>query len=346
MPVTHRAAAPARRASRRAEGADFGAFVISLDFELLWGVRDKYPADGGAYRENLLGARRAVVRMLGLFNEYGVSATWAAVGMLFARSGAELESLRPRVLPEYQDRRLSPFDDSVGGGEADDPLHYAPGLIGAIRDCPGQELATHTYSHYYCLEPGQTRDAFAADLASARVAAAAYGVTLRSIVFPRNQYNPAYDDLLREAGIVCYRSNEPGWLYDYHNPRFGNGRAQRALRKVDAYLNVSGSNLTPWADVATGGGLCRVGSSRFLRPYSRRMRHLEPLRLRRISAGLRAAAERKEIYHLWWHPHNVGKDLEENMAFLRRVLDEFAACRKTLGMRSLTMAGVAEVAIG
>jgi hypothetical protein len=37
-----------------------GALVISLDFELHWGVRDKRSV--ASYRENLLGARRAVRR--------------------------------------------------------------------------------------------------------------------------------------------------------------------------------------------------------------------------------------------------------------------------------------------
>ena len=63
----------------------FGALVISLDFELHWGVRDKRPVDG-PYRENLLGAREAIPRMLDLFEEFGVAATWATVGFLFAKN--------------------------------------------------------------------------------------------------------------------------------------------------------------------------------------------------------------------------------------------------------------------
>src|SRR5262245_13071649 len=59
----------------------FGALVISLDFELHWGVRDKRPVDG-SYRENLLGAREAIPRMLDLFEEFGIAATWATVGFL------------------------------------------------------------------------------------------------------------------------------------------------------------------------------------------------------------------------------------------------------------------------
>ena len=67
-----------------------GALVISLDFELAWGVHDSLGSDGG-YRDNLLGAREVIPRMLDLFREYEVEATWATVGLLFAASAEERE---------------------------------------------------------------------------------------------------------------------------------------------------------------------------------------------------------------------------------------------------------------
>lgn len=67
------------------------------------------PADG-AYRPNLLGARRAVPRMLDLFEEFDIGVTWATVGFLFARSRQELEECSPAVRPQYQDRRLDDRD--------------------------------------------------------------------------------------------------------------------------------------------------------------------------------------------------------------------------------------------
>lgn len=60
-----------------------GRFVISLDLELLWGVRDH--ADKDSYGANVLGARDAVPRILELFAENGVHATWATVGFFVLR---------------------------------------------------------------------------------------------------------------------------------------------------------------------------------------------------------------------------------------------------------------------
>ena len=73
-----------------------GQFIISLDFELLWGVRDH--ADRNSYGRNVLGAREAVPQMLELFAHNGIQATWATVGFLFCETRDELiETSRPKT---------------------------------------------------------------------------------------------------------------------------------------------------------------------------------------------------------------------------------------------------------
>ena len=82
----------------------------------------------------------------------------------------------------------------------------------------------------------------------------------------------------------------------------------------------------------------------FLRPYSPQRKGLEPIRLRRIAGGIRAAAKNRGIFHLWWHPHNFGKNIAENLEFLRSVLKVFAEQRQVHGMQSLSMIEVASLA--
>jgi hypothetical protein len=322
----------------------FGALVVTLDFELLWGVRDRYPADGGAYRRNLLGVRQAVPRMLALFRDYDIAVTWATVGALFARSSAELERFRPRELPAYQNARLSVAQEPVGKDEASDPLRFAPSLIREIQAVPRQEIGTHTFFHCYTLEPGQTRAAFAADLASAVAIAEHHGVRLRSIVFPRNQVNQSYLDLLPGFGLTSYRGNPRRWMYSGSPGGRPMALARRAGRLVDTYAGGI-RQVGSWADVVQADGLCEVPASRFLRPYSPRLRRLDRFRAHRIRQELRTAAVGHGLYHLWWHPHNFGVHLQENIDFLRGVLDDFAACRERYGMRSLSMSEVAELAL-
>lgn len=322
---------------------EFGALVISLDFAIHWGVRYRYSAHG-PYGASLVGVRRAVPAMLRVFEEFDVAATWATVGFLFARSRGELQQLSPVVRPSYRDSALSPYQQEVGEGEDDDPLHYAPTLIAAIRDTPRQEIGTHTFSHYYCLEPGQTREEFRADLESAITIARQHDVELRSIVFPRNQHNAEYDDVLLSAGIRCFRGNTPGWMYDATLLKDGKGLLMRGGRVLNAYVPLSGLRTWRWHGLVQPNGLCNVPASLFLRPYSPRLRRLEALRVQRIAALIHRAAVSREIVHLYCHPHNLGGHVEENMSTLRAILGTFARYRDRYGMKSLSMGGVAEIA--
>lgn len=321
-----------------------GALVISLDFELQWGVRQRMR--DGSYRRNLVGAREAIPRMLALFAEFDVSATWATVGFLFARSLAEREWYRPERLPAYTDSTLSPYDDPVGANEAADPLHFAPSLIDAIRATPRQELATHTFSHYYCQEPGQDGEAFRADLAAAIAIARDRDIALTSIVLPRNQYVSAYDAILLESGITAYRGNPPSWQWRFNGAQQSATWTRRVARAADSYVGVGAQDLLPWRDVLQPSGLANVRASRFLAPVRPDQSLREWLRLRRLGEEMRVAATRRHLFHLWWHPHNFGAHVDNSIAFLRRILEQFDRCRSRWGMRSLSMADVSRMARG
>jgi len=313
--------------------------VISLDFELHWGVRHKTPADG-PYRKNLLGAREAIPALLKLFDEFNISATWATVGFLFAHSKEELRHFWPSVKPRYRAASLFPYAESVGANEAADPLHYAPTLIEKIKDAPRQEVATHTLSHYFCLAPGQHEEAFEADLQSALRVARKNDIQIQSIVFPKNQHNTAYDDVLRRNGITSYRGPANGWMY-----RASSGQedhlGKRGARLMDAYSGLLGRRTVPWEQVSPlpKEALSNVPGSLFLRPHSRMSPHR--LHLRRIEQSIEHAATSGEIFHLWWHPHNFGCHLEENLSSLESIFRTFARHRDCHGMRSLSMADVA-----
>ncbi len=321
---------------------DKGIFTLSLDFELFWGLRDILTKE--ACRETLLGARRAVPEILALFSEYGIHATWATVGFLFHSGRDELLENLPELLPAYEEGSLSPYPTiaNTGNSEKEDPLHYAPSLVKQIAATSGQEMATHTFSHYYCLEKGQTAEAFRADLEAARKVAHREGIELRSLVFPRNQFNEEYLSVCRELGIVAYRGNQQNWMYRASTTS-GEPKLKRLARLMDAYFNLSGFNGHP-AKVLGEKLPFNVPASRLLRSVSPRLKLLEPLRLRRIKKEMSHAAENDLIYHLWWHPHNFGDDIDGNIVFLHQILHHFRQLREQYGMRSMSMAEIAEQA--
>ena len=316
-----------------------GSLVISLDFELFWGVRDKQTKAG--YGANILGARQAIPAMLALFEKFNLHVTWATVGLLFFDNQANLLAGMPSQQPAYADANLSNYValPELGADEAADPYYYGHSLLEQIRRVPGQEIATHTFSHYYCLEPGQNADDFRADLAAALAVARQQGYQLQSLVFPRNQYNAAYLAICRELGITSYRGNEAAWMYQKQSEA-AQTHWQRGARLLDAYLDVSGSNTYSFAQLAQQQPF-NIPASRFLRPWSGRLRLLESLRLRRILNGMEHAARHGEMFHLWWHPHNFGANLVQNMAVLQRIADHFQHLQTRYGMVSQSMSEVA-----
>jgi hypothetical protein len=313
-----------------------GGFVISLDFELHWGVRDHRTVD--QYRQNLLGARQAIPAILELFERYGLHATWAVVGFLFFESIGDLKAALPDELPRYHESSLDPYAalSEVGNNEDEDPFHFAPSLIRSILSYPGQEVGTHTLSHFYALATGPSLESFRADLRCANSIANHYGVALKSIVFPRNQISRHHLGVCAEEGLIAYRSTEADpWIEK------GNGLTGRSLRFADSYFKFSGDGCaSPCLDEVYP--IVRVSGSRFLRPWRAALGGFDRLRLKRICASMDAAANSSRTFHLWWHPHNFGLHLDENIAFLARIADYYANLNRSTGWPSLTMAEVAE----
>ena len=313
-----------------------GKLVISLDLELMWGVRDHRTVQG--YGDAVLGGRQAISDLLRRFSDNNMRATWAAVGLLFARNRDEMIDFAPVQKPTYIDKRLSPYDfiiSGVGLDEKEDPLHFGRSLIDRIADTPGQELATHSYSHYYCLEPGQTVDQFSADIVSALSIAKEAGHNLRSIVFPRNQMAPQHIECCKRHGIDNFRGNPSNFLYR-PMPGSDNGNIVRALRLLDSVLPVS-RNLC-YQSVPIHHKANDIRASRFLRPYNSRFPLYSKLHQHRVKSEMEYAAKSGSVYHLWWHPHNMGRDTPSNMKQIDILISKFNQLRHDYGMQSVAIA--------
>ncbi len=322
-------------------GSVRGALVLSLDFELYWGIRDVVPLD--ACRDALLRAREAIPRLLEVFTRFEVHATWATVGFLFARDRDELLTHVPALQPTYRRAGLSPYPHlaQLGRGERDDPFHYAPSLIDRIADTPGQEIGTHTFSHYYCLEDGQSASQFSADLDAAARIGARYGDVTRSLVLPRNQWNEAYTPTLRAHGVRSFRVNRDHWFLRGRRAD-SEGVGLRAARLADSYLPLSRRASVPRPVV--GPDPLRLEASLFLRPDGR-LRPLAPLKLARVEREMTGAAREGRVLHLLWHPHNFGRDTETAFAGLDRLLRHYTRLRDDLGMESVSMAELAGLSV-
>lgn len=313
-----------------------GTLIVSLDFELFWGMLDVCPLE--EYQSHVLGGRKAIPQLLALFQKYGIHATWAAVGFLFADNKSELEIFCPAEKPTYQNAKIAPYEylAGVGENEMDAPCFFAPSLLKMIAQTPGQEVGSHTFSHYYCREPGQTPAQFAQDMAAAKAIAKAKGYDLTSVILPRNQCEPEYTEVLRQAGFTAYRDEENDWIHEKIRFR----PLLRALRLLDVYLPLTGQGgYTPKNE----GGIWNLTGSRMYKPILHPLAFLEGLKLHRIKRQMLHAAKNGLTFHLWWHPHNIGVDTQAHLRQLEEIFEYYTQLQKAYGMRSLNMGEAARV---
>ena len=304
--------------------------IVSLDYELFWGLQDAWRLE--EYEQNLLGVREAVPIMLKLFEKHGIHTTWAAVGFLFAENEQELCRYFPTELPTYDNSKFSPYYlfGKIGTDEQSAPCYYAPDLIPMIASVPGQEIASHTFSHYYCLEKGQTPDQFRADMCAAQAIAKDHGHELSSVVLPRNQCAPEYNRILAEMGFTAYRDEEHDWIHK----RVKYEPLLRILRLMDVYLPLTGlGGYIPEVE----DGIVNLVGSRMYKPFFKPLAAFEWLKLRRIKRQMLHAAKNGLTFHLWWHPHNVGVRTELHMQQLEEIFSYYDELKEKYGMRSLNM---------
>jgi len=317
-----------------------GYLVLSLDFELFWGMFDKETLE--SYGNRIAGERTAIPRMLDVFRKYKIHATWATVGMLMAKNKAELLTYLPPPLlqPRYEDMNLSSYEylktAPIEKDTVPDIYHFGDDLVWKILEAPFQEIGNHTFSHFYCID-GYTNEPaiFRADLDAFDQILKPFETTARSIVFPRNQTSHEALRICAEKGITAYRGNESHFLYE---PRKDSDQSLfiRAFRLLDHYINISGHHTYPLPSREHGIPI-NIPSSRFLRPWNSALRMFEFLRIRRIKNAMTYAAQHNEIFHLWWHPHNFGIDQDQNFKNLEDILEHFKSLQERYGMESASM---------
>ena len=103
-----------------------GKFVISLDLEKYWGMRDHKPLND--YKENLKKVDDICTSLLEIFTQYNIHATWATVGFLSFNDKEELMKNLPVNLPDYKNPNLSPYK-YINQNELKSNYHFANASI-------------------------------------------------------------------------------------------------------------------------------------------------------------------------------------------------------------------------
>lgn len=314
-----------------------GYFLISLDFELQWGRFDKVILDDAREKE-LENTLELIPKMLELFEENEIAVTWAVVGMIFNKSREEWISNIPKSIPNYFNQNLSPYQyfNSLNFDETLKKYFFSPELIKSISNTQKQELASHTYSHYYCLEDGQNIEHFKADLETVK----SISNEMKSLVLPRNQFNINYHSICRLFEFSTIRTNPSSWYWEANNDNLW----KRLFRLIDTF-NLFSYNKCIDLDFFKNQKMAPyfLPSSRFLRSWMPKNKVLNYLKLLRIKFEMTHAAKYKKYYHIWWHPENFGNHPKECLQELKTIVLHYLKLQKKYGFKSVSMNEFGEI---
>ncbi len=311
-----------------------GVFTISIDFELIWGTLDLFGPE--QFGKHCAAERSLIKRLLDLFVEFDISATWCTLGHLFLdRCNPQNGVKHPEIVrPEHAWCRHDWFEHDPCGSEESAPLFFGGSLIDKIRACPvPQEIGCHSFSHVIFGDEGCSRATAASELAACVHLARQRGIELRSFAFPRNRVG--YLDILLDHGFVCYRGPEPVWYEMRPWPE----TLKRLARLWEVLLVLAPPTVLPEKTLA---GIWNIPGSMIYFPMHGWRRHL-PLswRVKRAVKGLHAAARQKRIFHLWFHPTNLADQTEKMFHGVRQILEQARTLRRQGRLVVMPMAALA-----
>jgi peptidoglycan/xylan/chitin deacetylase (PgdA/CDA1 family) len=292
-------------------------FTISLDFELIWGTLDLFGTRG--FDRAVRAERDLVPRLLDLFVEFRVPATWCVLGHLFLAGCRAVDGIKhPEIVrPRHAWHPHDWFEHDPCGTEETHPLFYGRSLIERIRACPvPQEIGCHSFSHVILGDPGCSAATAESEVAECVRLAHDMGIELRSFAFPRNSVG--HLEVLRRHGFRVFRGPEPARL----SARPWNNALKRLSHLWAVLRAAEPPTVLP---VRSASGLWDVPGSMIYFPMHGFRRHIPlGLRVKRAVKGLEAAARARRVFHLWFHPTNLADQPDRMFAGLRAILEHAA----------------------
>lgn len=294
-----------------------GIFILSLDTEIAWGTLDKRGLI--KHRRDFNNYRRNIDRLIELLEKYQIKATWAFVGHLFLN---RCDAIHPDVFSvkysqQNDDRRFY----SLGTDINKYPFWYGKDILEKVkRISPSQEIGTHTFSHIAIWNKTCTKEIAYSQIKKCLDLAEKEDICIKSIVFPWNKIG--YLDVLKDLGIEVFRGLESD---SYQNFPIN---IKRLFHFLDHIL-VKMPPVYSVKDLINHSGVLEIPASMFLMPYDGGIRNLIPSysRFVRTKKGLERAVSKNSIFHLWFHPFNLGssekmfRDLENILQLAKTYID-------------------------
>ena len=304
-----------------------GLLVLSLDFEMMWGA---ICCSSGIYnkmKHSVEHEEEIVDNLLWLFQKYNIHATWATVGAIGIK---EIENFKQKFNYEieYDTLRID-FKYIADLIKENENLYFSPELLNRICSVEGQFIGSHTFTHLYTEKAIVLEDILDKELKATSDILQNFTSDVKSIVFPKNQVPEDMRRVLLKNGISIVRGIPLHW-------RGSSSLLDRVWRFADSYIPLSSSNDFSRKS-CLGDKIFNIRASRFFRPYSAKLFFLEYLKMIKIKTEMTNAAKKGTIYHLWFHPHNVGTGINHNIKELDNIFKHYIKLNKKYGFTSVSM---------
>lgn len=311
-----------------------GTMVISLDFEGMWGSLGSSDVEGFEIRTGYI--NDYVHKLLDAFEEFGIHATWGFVGAMLCESNDEVIKYLPKDV-FYKKFGISVHDYIHNIPVTSNQKYYAKNLISEIQRSKNQEIASHTFSHFYTLESGTSPELFSQELNSFSIITKSLGLAPTTIIMPRNMINKEYLPIIKEFGYNAIRGRQKALI------SFGGKERNKVIDFLDAYFPIRRDLCYKYDDIECYEGVYNIKASMFFRTFDNRFCKFEKLKINRIKSEMRRAAKKNMIFHLWWHPHNMATNFEWNFNALAEILKEYSLLNQEYGFQSRNMSEVVQI---
>ncbi len=275
-----------------------GKFVISLDCELIWGVHHY----GGIKRYPYLQSYESSYNFLiDLFSTYKINATFAFVGSI-ALNKKEFRDDINNSLGNYYKKWLNEIEDKSAKRPE---LWFNRDIIQKILDSDqNHEIASHSFSH-----PNFINEQFTKKMAineftlSNKILKKIMNEDIKSYIYPENGIG--HLDIFKDSKYEIYRGKNKSW--------YENLPLNRIFHFIDQSLPITPPSVKLSSDIY---GNKYLPGSLMLFAYDG-IRKIIPdnIRFLKIKKGIDKAIEKKQVFHLWFHPWNIGSSVRMRNLF-------------------------------
>ncbi|GAA0423588.1 polysaccharide deacetylase family protein [Cocleimonas flava] len=293
-------------------------FIISFDYELLWGLygRKNY----GYIQSNVTNSNLVADKILDIHDEFSFPATWAIVGLAADKKNRSenLSFFFDNIFKNSEIENKGIFKKLSSNTK----LSYYGDIIDKIIATEDQELASHTYFHIFLDDYKTDSIPVKTDFEKFSELSQSLDKNVVSMIMPKNVYEARYAKSISDSGIKCVRINPNNFLYSgfaYKKPN----KVIRLLRALDYYLPVNEIiDLLPQSRSTSGSEsdlLHFTEATLFLRG-STKNEIINWIAYFRFIFAVRYRIFRKEDIHIWTHPHNFGKDIKQSLRWYKKMI--------------------------